>query len=89
MHPALASNAEFGFDMRGYVMHFEMKGERLSKNNIYKGVAEIKSYYPRFAHVKECCKACFRKAGKLQTYQNTSKPTFGKPFEKQFWNFFF
>ena len=61
-------------------MHFEMKGERLSKNNIYKGVAEIKSYYPRFAHVKESCKACFRKVVKLHIYENTSKPVFGKPF---------
>ena len=65
-------------------MHFEMKGERLSKNNIYKGVAEIKSYYPRFAHVKESCKACFRKAIKLHTYEITSKPVFGKPFRKSF-----
>ena len=42
--------------MRGDVMHFKMKGEILSKHkNICtdKGVAEIKSYYPRFANVKE------------------------------------
>ena len=49
-----------------------------------KGVAEIKSYYPRFAHVKESCKACFRKAIKIHTYENTSKPVFGKPFRKSF-----
>ena len=40
----------------------------------------MKSYYPRFAHVKESCKACFRKAVKLHTYKNTLKLVFGKPF---------
>ena len=49
-----------------------------------KSVAEIKSYYPRFVHVKEICKTCFRKAVKLHTYKNTSKPVFGKPFENIF-----
>ena len=49
-----------------------------------KGVAEIKSYYPRFAHVKESCKACFRKAIKIHTYENTSKLVFVKLFEKHF-----
>jgi len=60
-------------------MHFEMKWERLYSTTD-KGVAEIKSYYPRFAQVKESCKACFRKAVKLYTYENTSKSVFGKPF---------
>ena len=53
-----------------------------------KGVAEIKSYYPKFAHVKASYKACFRKEVKLHTYDNTSKPVFGKPFEKNFWKIF-
>ena len=44
-----------------------------------KDVAEIKSYYPRFSHVKKSYKACFRKEVKLYTYENTSKPVFGKP----------
>ena len=72
-------------------MHFKMKGEIFSKHkNICtdKGVAEIKSYYPRFAHVKESYKACFRKAVKLHTYENTSKLVFAKPFEQRFWKFF-
>ena len=50
-----------------------------------KDVAEIKSYYPRFAHVKESCKACFRKVIKLHTYENNLEPVFGKPFERYFW----
>ena len=49
-----------------------------------KGVAEIKSYYPRFAHVKESYKACFRKAIKLHTYKNTSKPVFATFLENIF-----
>ena len=52
--------------------------------SIDKGVAKIKSYYPRFAHVKESCKACFRKVRKLHTYENTSKPSIGKPLRKSF-----
>ena len=47
--------------------------------SIDKCVVEIEFYYLRFAHVKESCKACFRKVGKLHTYENTSKPGFGKP----------
>ena len=42
--------------MRGDVMNFEMKGKDFpSTTDICtdKGVAEIKSYYPRFANVKE------------------------------------
>ena len=53
-----------------------------------KGVAKIKSYYPRFTHVKESCKACFRKVVKLHTYENISKPVFGKPFENIFGKYF-
>ena len=64
-------------------MHFEMKREDFSSTtdiSTDKGVVEIKSYYPRFTHVKESCKACFRKVVKLHTYKNTSKSVFGKPF---------
>ena len=56
--------------------------------SIDKGVAEIKPYYPRFVHVKESCKASFRKAVKLHTYENTSKPIFDKNFENHFWKIF-
>ena len=41
-----------------------------------------------FAYMKESCKACFRKAVKLHTYENTSKMVFGKPFDKHFWRIF-
>ena len=71
--------------------HFEMKKERLSKHNRYmpdKGVAEIKSYYPRFAYVKESYKACFRKVEKLHTYENTSKLDLENHFENHFWKAF-
>jgi len=38
--------------------------------------------------VKKSCKACFRKVRKLHTYENTSKPVFGKPFENNFGKYF-
>ena len=53
-----------------------------------KGVVEIKSYYPRFIHVRESCTTYFRKVGKLHRYENTSKTVFGKPFWKSFFFFF-
>ena len=35
MHPTFAFNAEPGFNsMRGDVMHFEMKGEKLTKEKV-------------------------------------------------------
>ena len=93
MHPALAFNAKFGFDPIWGVMSciLKWKGKDfpstmdISKD---KGVVETKSYYPTFAHVKESCKACFRKEAKLHTYENTSKSIFWKPFEKHFWKIF-
>ena len=93
MHLALAFNTKSGFDPIWRVMSYilKWKGKYFPSTTdigTNKGVAEIKSYYPRFAHVKESCKACFRKAVKLHTYKNTSKPVFGKPFEKYFWKIF-
>ena len=49
-----------------------------------KGVVEIKSYYPRFIHVRESCTTCFRKIGKLHRYENTSKTVFENHFENLF-----
>ena len=51
MHLALAFNVELRFDsMGGDVMHFEMKGERLSKQaqHIY---AQIKVLLPKVSEV--------------------------------------
>ena len=93
-HLALAFNAEPRFDSIWGVMSciLKWKGKdfpSITDMSIDKGVAKIKSYYPRFAHVKESCKVCFRKVVKLRTYKNTLKPVFGKPFEKQhFWKIF-
>ena len=56
-------------------MHFEIKGKDFPSTkhiSTDKGVAEIKSYYPRFAYVKE--------SNKASQYENTSKPVFRKPF---------
>ena len=37
---------------------------------------------------RKAVKHALGKAVKLHTYENTSKPVFGKPFEKHFWKIF-
>jgi len=45
-------------------------------------VLDIKMY--KVGHICLACHTCV-----LHTYENTSKPIFGKPFAKHFWKIFF
>ena len=45
-----------------------------------KGVAEIKSYYLNFAHLKESCKACLQMQERLQHAQKYFKAGFENQF---------
>jgi len=61
VHPTFAFNAELGFDsIWGDFMHFEMKGERLSKHSRLS-----------FAYVKESCKASL---GKQESFTQLKIP---------------
>ena len=65
-------------------MHFEIKGKdfpSIKYISTDKGVAEIKSYYPRFAYVKESSKAShIRKYLKAGFSKTILKNIFGKYF---------
>ena len=68
---ALALSARSGFDPI-QVVCYAIWNERGKTSNRH-----TKSYYPRFAHVKESCKACIQKQESLHIYnkhKNTSKP---------------
>jgi len=65
-------------------MHFEIEGKDFPSTkdiSTDKGVEEIKSYYPRFAHVKESSKAShIRKYLKAGFRKTILKKIFGKYF---------
>ena len=50
-----------------------------------KGVAEIKSYYPRFEHVKESCKACLGKQKSIIHTKIHQSLFLENHFENHFW----
>ena len=65
-------------------MHFEIEGKDFPSTkdiSTDKGLEEIKSYYPRFAHMKESSKAShIRKYLKAGFWKTILKNIFGKYF---------